>query len=140
MPRRCWAEKLGDCNGGSLCVPTSSNKDTFTPIPGLKVCVAHCDPESTSPCGPGVTCVYDTQNKDLDCMSSGNIMPGGLCFYTGDCAKGLVCVPGFPTGTCEQWCHPAGTDPPGCPAAKKHCLSSSISVDYEGSTYGVCSP
>jgi len=133
---------VGDCAALGLgpCIAASSDPANITPIPGLKVCMAHCDPEGATPCGPGVTCVYDSPNADLDCATSGNVSAGGLCLYINDCAKGLVCESGFPTGICKKWCHPVGTDPLKCPAMTPHCKSVAYSIDYEGSTYGVCSP
>ena len=131
---------VSQCPKDAQCIPTSSDPGQFVPIPALKVCTAHCDPETTNPCSFGVTCVYDNHDKDLQCVKSNNAALGAICTALPDCAKGLVCVAGFPP-TCEQWCHPAdGLSNAACPAGKKNCDGVAVSVNYNNAVYGICSP
>lgn len=126
----------GDCAPGAHCVPVLQSL-VNTPIPSLKVCTAHCDPQSTSPCGVGLTCVPDASGE-FDCARSKNTVVGATCVYSDDCGKGLLCIGSAGVFTCEKWCHPADAVGGGCSGSKFYCSSFATAVTYNSETYGYC--
>ena len=125
-----------DCPASAHCVPVLQST-VNTPIPSLKACTAHCDPQTASPCGAGLTCYHDTTGE-FDCVRSGNKVAGASCGFADDCGKGLLCIGSAMVFTCEQWCHPANNFGGGCPIDKAFCSSFSTAVTYNGATYGYC--
>src|SRR5262249_17969088 len=115
-------------------------------IPGLQICTANCDPITTSPCGSGVTCIFDssTDIQGFDCIVSGLKKEGEVCAKSKDCDKGLVCVVGSPSNTCQRWCTPVNTTFPGksnnCTAARPNCVAFTAHFKHNGVEYGVCDP
>jgi hypothetical protein len=126
----------GECPSGAHCVPVLQST-VNSPIPSLKACTAHCDPQSASPCGAGLTCFHDTTGE-FDCVRSGNKVIGASCTYADDCGKGLLCIGSAMVFTCEKWCHPADAIGGGCPGDKFYCSSFSTAVTYNTDTYGYC--
>lgn len=131
----------GTCADGGVCMPALYQGGTKI-IPGLQVCTAHCDPESASPCGPGVTCAYNTLTSELDCYVSKNVNEGQPCDAQADCKAGFVCVGSAGNEVCKQWCHPIDSNFPGggCPIQEPYCDPVNIDVTYNGEQYGVCNP
>lgn len=127
---------VDDCSPGAHCVPVLQST-VNTPIPSLKACTSHCDPQSAAPCGAGLTCFQDSTNE-FDCVRSKKTVVGASCTYLSDCDKGLLCIGSGMTFTCEKWCHPAGNFGGGCPLNKSFCFSFDTAVTYNGDTYGVC--
>jgi hypothetical protein len=131
------------CPSGAHCMPVPVD-GTAKMIPGLKVCTAHCDPPSASPCGTGTTCYYVDATSEFDCLRSGNTVAGGMCKFADDCGKGLVCLGSGATGTCERWCSPANNIfSVGCALAdpnKPYCDKFGMNATYNGVVYGVCDP
>ncbi|MEP7121289.1 MAG: hypothetical protein ABJE95_10285 [Byssovorax sp.] len=125
-----------DCSAGAHCVPVLQSK-VNTPIPSLKACTAHCDPQSAAPCGVGLTCLQDS-NSEFDCARSKKTVLGAMCTYADDCDKGLLCIGSGAMFTCEKWCHPADAFGGGCPFDKLFCSSFATAVTYNSSTYGFC--
>lgn len=131
------------CPTGAHCMPVPVDGTAKT-IPGLKVCTAHCDPPSASPCGAGTTCYYDDTTSEFDCLRSGNTVAGGSCNFGNECGKGLVCIGSGGTLTCERWCGPANNVfSVGCALAdpnKPYCDKFGMMATYNGVVYGVCDP
>ncbi len=126
----------GDCNPGAHCFPMLQST-VNTPIPSLKACTAHCEPQAGSPCGPGVTCFQD-ETGEFDCARSQNKVIGATCTLGDDCGKGLLCIGSMTMFTCEKWCHPADAFSGACPFDKSYCTSFSTAVTYNGAQYGYC--
>jgi hypothetical protein len=126
----------GDCAMGAHCVPVLQSA-VNTPIPSLKACTSHCDPQSANPCGAGLTCFHDATGE-FECVRSGNKVIGASCGFADDCGKGLLCIGTAPNFTCEKWCHPADFPGGGCPIDKFYCSSFSTAVTYNADTYGFC--
>jgi hypothetical protein len=119
------------CAGGS-CVEALDESGS-SPIPGLDVCTANCDPITAAPCGPLVTCSYSTVHGELDCVASKGVLEGGNCSFANDCAPGLVCV----GNACRRWCTPVG-DTLTCSAGSLCAGFSNLNVMHAGQTYGYC--
>jgi hypothetical protein len=130
----------GQCPSNAQCIPAKQS-DGVTDINGLKVCTAHCNPTSAAPCGPNITCFYDSKNIDFDCASGSNLIEGVTCVGATACAKGLVCAGTMAMSTCAQWCTPINkvTKNPACPTARPYCDPVTVTVNYEGTDYGICS-
>lgn len=116
------------------CVAASFNKgdNTELPIPGVTVCVAHCDPLKANACGAGATCAYDPSFFDFDCFFHTGKQPGQACQYINDCPPQYVCA-----STCSRWCHPAGSTGVECGGGS--CLEfQNATFVYDGVEYGFC--
>jgi hypothetical protein len=129
----------GDCpepSGKAQCVDALT--DGLKKIPGLKICTAHCHPETAAPCddafGP-VTCYYDIPYVEFDCAQTPNLGNGASCkgIPLAACADGLGCV----NDTCRKWCSPPTPLSSDCPWAGT-CGALNPKVQYEGAEYGVC--
>jgi hypothetical protein len=137
---------VGECPSGAQCIPAIKKNTASTEIPGLKVCTAHCDPMNGSPCGSNLTCYYDVAEAEFDCSATKKLGPGASCQFAGDCDKGLVCVGTQGGGsTCERWCHPTNdfVPSPFCVQffeGKDYCVGVNVEVQYNGDSYGTCSP
>jgi hypothetical protein len=131
------------CPTNAQCAPAT--KDGVTPIKGLSLCTAHCDPSIGGPCGPGTTCVYDSGLVDFDCAVTKNLDVDTGCNDSAECAKGLVCAPymgnaAFPK-TCKRWCSPPDNSVNGaCPGQDPYCDSIGVQISFEGTPYGACDP
>jgi hypothetical protein len=132
-----------DCDPGEQCIEVAQDA-VATPIPGLRVCTAHCNPIFPDPpCGTGLTCVYnfDVNVKDSECATTEGIPEGSECTAANSCDPGLICVGNAPSYTCQQWCTPAdGIDHPACPNSRPLCKAFIPTVIFDGVSYGVCSP
>lgn len=132
---------VSDCAPNAQCVP-AKQKDNKTEIPGLKVCTAHCNPETVAPCGPSVTCEYNLSLSEFDCYASGNLTEGVDCVVAADCEPGLLCVTLNGKTTCEPWCHPPDSMKVNakCPAGIDVCYPLAQKAVLNGIEYGVCGP
>lgn len=130
---------VGQCPANAQCLPAQQS-DGKTSVTGLMLCTAHCNPTSAAPCGPNITCFYDFGAVEFDCASGPNLSEGVLCDLATDCAKGLVCAGPVVGATCAQWCTPINTTVKNsaCPAARPTCHPVTVTVDYEGTKYGIC--
>lgn len=128
------------CPQGGKCIQAVTVNSIA--IPSLQICTANCDPITASPCGPSVTCEFDTTTSVLafDCFASGLKTEGQACTASVDCNKGLVCRAA--TSTCERWCTPPGSafpaTPNNCSSAKPTCAAFSNHPTHNGVEYGVC--
>jgi hypothetical protein len=120
-----------ECAGG-FCVAALDASGT-SPIPGLDVCTADCDPLTAAPCGPQVTCYYDAKHGGLDCIASKGSLEGAVCSFVNDCAPALACI----GGTCRRWCTPVG-DMFTCSGGGVCSAFSNLTVTHAGQTYGYC--
>lgn len=127
---------LDECPAGANCVPVPQST-VSTPIPSLKTCTAHCDPQSATPCGNGLTCARTTTGE-FDCVRSQNKVEGATCKASADCFKGLLCIGAAPTFTCEKWCSPTDAMGGGCVGPKPYCSSFQTAVVYNSASYGYC--
>ena len=123
--------------GEGACIPAVDGNDT--PIPGVKVCTAHCDPVQATPCGTGATCTYDPNDGQFDCAMSGFAPEGMSCQQASDCGRGLGCaVDAANQGSCLAWCEPTDTFAGICGGLYCNSFSNSSSITYDGTTYGYC--
>jgi hypothetical protein len=125
---------------GGLC-EQADQSDGKTPIPGLKVCAAHCDLVTAMPCGPHVNCVNDDTLHEFECVLSAGGKKHASCTANADCAPTLACIDtsglGM-SGECLAWCTPPSSfGVQGCSTGFCNTLQSPV---QKGSTsYGVCS-
>jgi hypothetical protein len=128
-----------DCEGGVVTCEqiTSTGGPSGTPLVGLEVCSAGCDPSNpTAICGQGVTCSpfpWDGNGHDHgDCIGGvGTGMGPDACAVLTDCAPGFYCLP---DDDCAAWCR---MDAPVCSGALI-CTSFQTKVVIGGVEYGVC--
>jgi hypothetical protein len=138
-------EDASDCVAGAKCV--TAPKATGGLIPGLKICTSNCEPVTASPCGPGVTCAFDSSAdvQGFDCFVSGLKKEAAACTASRDCDKGLLCLDGATADTCERWCTPIDTTFPttmnNCTTAgKTKCIAFGTPFIRNGVEFGVCRP
>ena len=99
-----FCSAAADCASTSVCrnaqyVEGGVTKD----IPGMKICMAQCDPLNPSKlCGGSTTCLFSSPTTTT-CAAAGLSTTAGTCAadpFT--CAPGYVCVN---TGDCTRWNH-----------------------------------
>jgi hypothetical protein len=138
-------EVVGTCNKGAVCL-AASNEALSAIIPGLRICTSNCDPLTAVPCGTNATCQFDASDAVLgfDCFASGLKKEGEVCTRARDCGKGLTCVNGTPSATCERWCTPVGSTFPAaanrCSTAKPKCIGFLTPIERNGVEFGTCKP
>lgn len=132
---------VDDCEPDQQCIPVIQDGST-TEIPGLRVCTSHCNPiDPEPPCSLGLTCVYNFDVQDFECVRGNKVPQSSPCNAPDDCGPGLICVGKAPSYTCERWCSPANTpNSPDCVAPRPNCKAFNPTVIRDGVTYGVCSP
>jgi hypothetical protein len=132
---------VDDCEANQQCIPVLQD-GSAAEIPGLRVCTSHCNPiVPEPPCSLGLTCVYNFDVQDFECVRGNKVPQSSPCDAPDDCDPGLICVGKSPSYTCERWCSPANTtNSPGCAAPRPNCKAFNPTVIRDGVTYGVCSP
>ncbi len=102
-------------------------------VPGMRVCMAHCDPLNPSKvCGASTTCLFPSATTTT-CAAAGLSTTATSCASNPfACAPGYVCVG---TGDCKRWCRIglAGD----CPGGKT-CNKLSTAPTIGSIEYGVC--
>jgi hypothetical protein len=128
------------CAAGTDCVSTSQCKPVqyveagaTKDIPGMKVCMAQCDPLNPSKlCGASTTCLFSSPTATT-CAAAGLSTTAGSCATDAfTCAPGYICVN---TGDCKRWCRIGFTGD--CPGGKV-CGKLSTSPTIGTIEYGVC--
>ena len=102
----CALEGL-ECAAAEDCVV--GRDSAGSPIPGLFVCLAACNPISASvnPCAddPDTTCYYRADEAEFDCGLSELGAWMSPCSTGRDCRFGLGCFDGY----CQDWCGAVGS-------------------------------
>jgi hypothetical protein len=132
-----FCDSASGCGDGA-CIGAVDASDT--PIPGITVCTAHCDPIQASPCGSGATCVYDPDDSQFDCAASAFVPVDMSCEQSSDCGRGLVCAGDASGGLCVPWCEPVNTQPDNCGGGYCDPLAGAGTspITYDGTVYGYC--
>ncbi|NUP10221.1 MAG: hypothetical protein HOW73_29580 [Polyangiaceae bacterium] len=132
------------CEGANACVV--GRNSAGTPITGLNLCVASCDPRSANvnPCAddPATTCFFRTDVDSFDCGLSGNGTWISSCDSSRDCRYGLGCFDGH----CQDWCGPVdslcyGTKADGtwfCDQFKPCGTCQPTRFEHDGAQLGAC--
>lgn len=96
-----------ECGSADDCVV--GRDSSGSPIPGLFVCLAACNPVSASvnPCAddPSTTCFYRADEAAFDCGLSEQGGWMSPCDSGRDCRFGLGCFDGY----CQDWCSDVGS-------------------------------
>lgn len=132
-----------DCGDGA-CV--SAQSSAGAEIPGLKLCLAGCDPVANAPCGAAgaeVGCLYRADLEAFDCALAGNEPEATACSEQAECAVDLGCLEVNGESGCLHWCvYDGGTD---ICTAEEHpdaqfaiCVPQSPSIAVDGVVYGGC--
>ena len=124
--------------GGGRC-EQALMMDGKTAIPDLKVCAAHCDLITASPCGAGLNCVYQDAVMEFECVNSKGVKESDPCTTDADCTAPFGC--NYPlTSThkkCLRWCAPAGMTDFTC--TNNFCSAFSPPIKKSSTVdYGVC--
>lgn len=122
------------CTAKSQCKPVQYvESGAAKDIPGMRVCMAQCDPLSpTKACGASTTCLFSSPTATT-CAAAGLSTTAGSCAsdpFT--CAPAYVCVN---TGDCKRWCRIGFAGD--CPGGKT-CGKLSTSPTLGTIEYGVC--
>ena len=124
-----------NCALGAQCVPALAGGGS--PIAGLKVCTAHCEPLSAAPCVQtfgGTNCLL-ISGGEFDCASTTVAgAEGALCTTARQCAPSLLCVDDGGGFACHPWCEPVNALCGGL----GWCSQLTPVVTYEGTEYGAC--
>ena len=125
-----FCKQSSDCPvPGAACIPVESHSGGF--VPGMKICLDHCQPWDVSSCYGGLICTLNTQYNDFMCYPGGNSKAS--CQHTGQCAPAHVCLApeGSSSGTCYKWCRSNGD------CAGKSCTNMGI-ASWGSTSLGVC--
>ncbi len=133
-----------DCQGGGgKCVIEVTSAGT--PIPGVKVCSAKCDPFTAMGCPTAWACHAYSDAAEAKNFSA-CVVPGaggdGATCAGGDaqCAAGFTCVNVGGQNRCKKYCD-KGDGNPGCPGGQT-CVglvdAANQPLVVDNVTYGVC--
>ncbi|NUP10222.1 MAG: hypothetical protein HOW73_29585 [Polyangiaceae bacterium] len=137
-------DENADCPDDASCFPAQTAAGEV--IPGLKLCIAGCDPVSNTPCdasGGAVNCVHRPAQMAFDCAPAGEKMEGAACEEHLECTTDFGCLAVNGTSGCLHWCvYDGGTDictPEEHPDAQfALCVPQSPTISVDGVVYGGC--
>ena len=133
-----------DCDGAA-CVEAFTTAGL--PIPGIKLCLAECDPVENTLCaaaGAEVSCVYRADLEAFDCARAGDGAANTQCDAQAECAVGLGCLEVNGQTGCLNWCEYDGQGTEPCTAAEAPgavlaiCVPQLPSIASNGVEYGAC--
>lgn len=135
---RPYCQSANNCpSSNAKCV--DARKAGGALIPGIKVCTAHCHPQSAVPCsdsaGP-TTCFFNTQLVETDCGATKNFSFEAPCETVLDCRRGALCVADDGETRCREVCSSPGNQAE-C-FLNELCFDTNPKLDYEETTYGIC--
>ncbi|MBK6517638.1 MAG: hypothetical protein IPG04_26855 [Polyangiaceae bacterium] len=139
-------DTAADCGDEGACV--SARTAAGAEIPGLKLCLAGCDPVANAPCadaGSEVGCLYRGDEEAFDCAVAGDTPELTQCSEQAECDSGLGCLEVNGQLGCLHWCvYDGGTDL--CTSAEHPtssfaiCVPQSPTLSVGGVVYGGCLP
>ena len=120
------------------CVPALQD-DNLTPVPGMRICSAGCDPlRPDVGCGAGLTCAFNqAQGNVSDCFVAGSGVGLNACVGGAGCRPGYQCVRTQQmTLDCLKWCRM--NNPNDCQTPEL-CTPLEGNPMFNNVEYGVCS-
>jgi hypothetical protein len=101
---KAFCEGLTDCDGADCLAATSQ---AGLEIPGIKVCLIHCNPQTAEGCDSSagdVSCVFRPDVDTVDCFIAGDGQINAPCELDADCDVGLGCISPGQGSFCQPWC------------------------------------